>query len=202
MPNTHILTQTYTHRRTAIALPNMWLQACIHNRAHTQVLVLVCTSVCVCVCVLASHRRRAKSSFLWEAPLTQRWPHPWPSPPWIWQGLIRLIFHLAEGESESIGSHTCTPAHNLHTLYTYIFQTVCPYLSMSLSLSTSLLFLFPPSTPGKPVHYSASVNTHKCAHTAGRLCGSGAWSGSRAMSTSKCSGAIMIGRYGSQGPCL
>lgn len=63
------------------------------------------------MCV-ASRSRRPKSSFLWEAPLTQRWPHPWPSPPWIWQELICLIFHLAERASKSIGSHTCTNTLN------------------------------------------------------------------------------------------
>lgn len=62
-----------------------------------------------------------------------------------------------------------------------------PSLSLSTSLLSFLFFLPPPSTLGKPVHYSVSVNTHKCAHTAGRLCGSGAWSGSRAVATSKCS---------------
>lgn len=98
-------------------------------------------------------------------------------------------------------AHTLAISHT-DTVHIHFSGSLAPSVYVCLSLSTSLLSLSPPSTLGKPVQYSVSVNTQKCAHTAGRLCGIGAWLGYRARPTTKCSGAVMIGRYGSLGPCL
>lgn len=96
-----------------------------------------------------------------------------------------------------------THTHNLtHTDTAQIHFSGSFPLSVCASLSPHLPPHLFPSALGKPVHYSVSVNTHKYTHTAGRLCGSGVWRGSRALPTSKCNAAIMIAHYGSQGPCL
>lgn len=109
-----------------------------------------CPCVHLCVYVLCLCWCRAKPSFQREAPLMQRWPRPWPSPPWIWQELIYLIFHPA-----------CAHTH-IHTFIRTFFRprSICPTFPRSCLCT------------GEAVHYSLRANTHRHTYRVGRPYGS------------------------------
>lgn len=73
-------------------------------------------------------------------------PHPWPSPPWIWQGLSRLIFHPARESGRRTSSHRGADKSNPTQ---FIEENIFSHrLHLSLMACVTLshlwpLFLFP-----------------------------------------------------------
>lgn len=192
MPNTHRLIDTQICNLNSQPAKHVVTGMYTPPRSHTDTSACAvgeCTSTCVGV---EGYSRGAKSSFLWEAPLMQCWPHPWPSPPRIWQGLICLIFHLAEGENKSTGLHTCTQTH------TCIFQDLI-YLFPPLSPPSSSLFLLIPFALVE-ARSLLSWCKHTNAHTHHRTA-VWQWSVEWISATSKCSRNDRA-FYGSHMPCL
>ncbi len=138
MPNTHRSIHT---EQTAINPPNMWLQACIHNHLHTQVLVLVCKSVCACV--RKAIARGLNPHFCERPPRRSADPIPDPPHPESDRGWSASYFIERSG---STGSHMCAHAYNLtHAYCTHTFcrqfTDICLCLSPSSPLPSSSLHI-------------------------------------------------------------
>lgn len=116
----------YTHGCTeAPQVPGMYTQ-CVYERERK-----------------GCHRRRVNTHFCESLPWCGVDPHPWPSPPWIWQGLIRLIFHPARESGWRSSLHRRADKSNpTQFIKENIFHTGCTYLFWPAWLSPTFGHFF------------------------------------------------------------